>query len=1068
LERQVSAEALQCKGVTLLLAGKLDSAAAELARAAELFPDQAEVFSDLSVAHLARAASTEDPHEFVLALAAANRAIELKPALAAGRFNHALALERLSLRTQAVAEWKLLLTHEQDAGWRREARLHAAAASAADLAVPWRQQLEAVAAAVAAGRPRAARDVVRSSPQAFREYVEETLLPRWAVAELGHRESAAATHLAMARTIASDLATRGERTAAETIAQIDRLRAGRSPGVRELAAGFVAYGDGLELLHQGRFTLARRAFETAMDRLVGQRSPFAPWPRFQIALCHYQVNDYPRALAQLRIAARSGASYPALTGRCLAIIGLIQQIEGSTTGSFSSFAAAERCFRRLGETANAERVATLIASDLGILGQLQEAWRWLYPALVEPAAASRPENRRLICEVAAWLAQVEGEGAVAFEFQDEVVRTSWAIGRAELTVGALRGRAALFTQAGNRAAAARDLAAAWQTLERIPDPRTRESVAGDLALVEGENAGVTAPRESIAWLDRAIRTFRATSYHFLVGRALYRRALAEGALHRDQEMERDLDAALVELERQRGAITKPEYRISYFDQQKEIFDAKIAFQLRRHRVGVALATSEQARARVLWDWLIVDSIHREALPSRWPGASARALESSLARLPGDVAVIEYAVLPRQTVIWLLRRSRNVYTTTVEIRAEVLAGLVQRLRSSLLEERSAEFNRLSGQLYQILVGPLAGLLKPVDHLVFVPDGALHKLPFALLREPRWSHYLVQDHACSAAPSLAMASYAFARGVAPTAGPSPRVMAFVAPEFDRDLYPDLQRIEPGDIGESLARWFTGSLVLSGRAATRASFLRSAGDFDILYFGGHSVINVEHPLRSQMVFATHADDPTRGVVYSEDVLGMRFQRTRLAVLASCSTGLGKISRSEGVENLARAFLAAGVPAVVASLWPIEDAKTDAFFGEFFRTLHDRYDVAGALRAAQLGLIERSAGSVAAAKTWGAFEVIGYGGDEPPPERISSEPIRQRTPSTCGGALLPPPADLRRVQGGPGLSVSRTYPAGRAAAEKGRRLHRGLQPSQTPREVILRRNLQGQPFDRLQPLPI
>ena len=87
-------------------------------------------------------------------------------------------------------------------------------------------------------------------------------------------------------------------------------------------------------------------------------------------------------------------------------------------------------------------------------------------------------------------------------------------------------------------------------------------------------------------------------------------------------------------------------------------------------------------------------------------------------------------------------------------------------------------------------------------------------------------------------------------------------------------------------------------------------------------------------------------------------RVSCARLVVLASCSTAVGRISRTEGVENLARPFLASGVPAVVASLWKVEDQDTEDFFRQFYRNVGQSGDVAAALRATQVGAIQRLAG--------------------------------------------------------------------------------------------------------------
>jgi CHAT domain-containing protein len=72
---------------------------------------------------------------------------------------------------------------------------------------------------------------------------------------------------------------------------------------------------------------------------------------------------------------------------------------------------------------------------------------------------------------------------------------------------------------------------------------------------------------------------------------------------------------------------------------------------------------------------------------------------------------------------------------------------------------------------------------------------------------------------------------------------------------------------------------------------------------------------------------------------------------VLSACQTALGKAIKGEGLVGLARAFMYAGAPRVVASLWQVSDLATAELMKKFYRgMLHDRLPPAAALRAAQL----------------------------------------------------------------------------------------------------------------------
>jgi CHAT domain-containing protein len=76
----------------------------------------------------------------------------------------------------------------------------------------------------------------------------------------------------------------------------------------------------------------------------------------------------------------------------------------------------------------------------------------------------------------------------------------------------------------------------------------------------------------------------------------------------------------------------------------------------------------------------------------------------------------------------------------------------------------------------------------------------------------------------------------------------------------------------------------------------------------------------------------------------------RARVVVLSGCATGDGSTLRGEGVLGLAYGFLANGSGAVVASLWPVEDASTARLMNDFYRAYRAHGNAAEALRSAQL----------------------------------------------------------------------------------------------------------------------
>jgi len=77
-------------------------------------------------------------------------------------------------------------------------------------------------------------------------------------------------------------------------------------------------------------------------------------------------------------------------------------------------------------------------------------------------------------------------------------------------------------------------------------------------------------------------------------------------------------------------------------------------------------------------------------------------------------------------------------------------------------------------------------------------------------------------------------------------------------------------------------------------------------------------------------------------------------MVVLSGCSTGLGKLSRGEGLISMTRAFLHAGVPSLVVSLWPVEDASTTLLMDHFYRNLKKGFNKSRALQQAKVAMLQ------------------------------------------------------------------------------------------------------------------
>lgn len=956
-----SPQATADRAVLFLIEGDPGKAVKLLEKAVAALPEQAAFASDLAAAHLADARRNGDPAFRVKALEAAENAVTLDPGLPEARFNRALALESVALRTQAAVAWKDYLALDRQSGWAREAKVSGRfpGSSAADR---WDGQARDLALAVP-GSATVLR-IVERFPQAAREHGEERLLGEWARAARARRPVEAEQKLALAGAIGAALAkVNGERLLAATVEAI-RQAASASPRRHALLMeGHAAYQAGLEAYGRGQFSPSRDLFLRARSLLARARSPFVPWVDFRLAVCEMQLLRYPRALERLsgleRTAARS------LAGRALWVRGLIAAIEDRPAEALAAYRASLRCFASLREEENQAVVRSLLAESLTGLGDLPAAWQAEMTALGSLSEMREQGRRQSILEQASVTALQGKQPAAALLFLQE------ALGSREPPATAaafycLRSRALANSRLGRFEEARKDLELAHTVVARFSDPAARQSLAADLAAAEGRISARRDPRAALPRLTAAIHGYENTAYHFQLALLLAERARAELAVGQDEAGEGDLQAAIGEALKERTAVDDPALRASYLDEMRSIFDEMVALQARLRRKGLALEYSEMSRAQLLRE--SIAGVRGEAPPSF---LGSEKIQQSL---PADVAVIELSVLPGKLLTWVLRHgsldlySQDVAAQDLKVLSEKFQDAVQKGRSRHPPDSDAR------SLSKLLLGDLGPSLRDARELVLVLDRGLYGIPFAALPDPSSGRPLVERYALVVAPSAAI----YADGVSHRRAAMPWSTASVLvagdPELDRSLLESLPRLPAaGSEAREIAALYPRASLATGKQATAEVFLEGLRRFDLIHFAGHAIVNSTAPNASFLALASSAK--RSGNLYARELDALRGVRARLVILSSCSSLSGDSNGAEGAMSLARSLVGAGVPAVVESLWAVDDRSVAPLLQEFHRALIAGAGAAEALRSAQLKMQASRDPALANPSSWASFQLFGVG---------------------------------------------------------------------------------------------
>jgi len=976
-EADPSPENLGALGITYLVSGDVPAAVKTLESATKQAPDDPRLQSNLAAAYLVRAHRLDEPADLPRALDAAEKAVAQGDPPVEAWFNRALALESLHLTDAARKAWEDYLERDGSSEWADEARQHLESLPQAD-----RSSLEDDRARVREALQEGPAPVERladEEPSILRDYFEAVLLPAWSEAQLTGQPAAVVLH-DHARVIGDALLhATGDALARDTARALEGTpqAASRDPP-RSQALGFRALREAIQLFDAEQPSCT--SFREALRLLDEGGSPFVDRAREWLVHACLLLPQPQQAVAELgrleTVAAERGHTH--VLARVHWLEALVLGRQGELGVSLDRYRLARGDLRRLRDAESDASVSTLIAENLRELGEYRQAWHERMGGLVrlDQIRAPRVLYRTLAEASVGCQAQALMRCALHFESASVDVARGW--GNPVALADALVSRGGILHSIGSGDQAAADLAEARQVIPRIGEPSEREFVEALAEKTNGELLARRQPEAATASIEKAMGFFERTvpSYLPALRLSMARSLLGQG---RDDEAEAELRAGIEEVEAERLSLRDVALQVSFFDEGVPLFDEMVKLQLdRRHDPGQALQFVERGRARQLAD----------SLGSSASGTDGATLADELSRplepeaiqreLPPGVALVYYQTLPGRILAWTLTRDRSGFAEN-RLGAEELRRRMGTYQAALgLRASTAVLDEASAPLYDALVRPLAPWIRNEETLILVPDAALQSLPFASLRNRDTGRYLVEEHVLGLAPSGTVLVRATAAASDPRRREDMAPLIVGNPWLDPEVWPNMPNL-PGAEAEAveIAHLYGATEALTGRAATRSAFLARLPESGIVHYAGHAVSD-EGAFAGRLLLAADPGADDTGALSLRELEGMRLPRTRAVVLGACRTASGVVSPLEGSLSLARPFLAAGVPSVVASLWDLDDAISRTFLAELHRDLRGGADPLSALRQTQLALLRGRDPLLSHPASWAGF--VGVGGVSPP----------------------------------------------------------------------------------------
>ncbi|BAY13979.1 CHAT domain-containing protein [Calothrix sp. NIES-2098] len=262
----------------------------------------------------------------------------------------------------------------------------------------------------------------------------------------------------------------------------------------------------------------------------------------------------------------------------------------------------------------------------------------------------------------------------------------------------------------------------------------------------------------------------------------------------------------------------------------------------------------------------------------------------------------------------------------------------------LEENLQTLLPIFQEVYNWLIKPFETLLdnNQIKNLVFVLNGRLQRVPIAALYNGQ--NYLIQKYSVALVPSLQLLATKRLQSKqlkVLAAGVSEQV------KIQGEFFAALVNV-PKEL-DQIKQTFPASQKLLNQEFTAKTIQKQLkSNFPVVHLATHGLFS-SNPQKN---FIITGDGKSISINELSTLLREPGTTVELLVLSACETATGD---ERAVLGLAGMAVRSGARSTLATLWPVSDASTAQFMGEFYQNLKQPGGKqADALRKAQLSLLE------------------------------------------------------------------------------------------------------------------
>ena len=954
-------ELSQQQGRADLLEWSYEAAIADFQQALESQPKSTEILNDLASGYFERAESEKNFSDYATAYELQSRALQAGPENPVVLFNRAITAEKLFLLQQSMEDWERYLRVDPSGEWAAESRerldqvKHAVEAHEGRMRVPLLSPAE-FAGAVDPSEPQTWD---RVDPR-IEQYLSAAITDWLPSAFPGDRKTPASSDARKALAVLAVILR--ERHGDTWLADV--ISAESSPALAQAAVtlGQATAADNVTEDFAGGLRDAAKAaevFKKIGNRAGTLRAQFEEIyalrfsDRFSDCLrkadglsSALAISSYRWLQAQLRL-----EQYNCLIG------------SGQLSGTHELGNAAYQDATAAHYPAIALRALGFLAVDESDEGRPQHSWNLCRDGLARYWSNSvSPTPGYNVYVQLSLLAEDSQRWRVGVALEEQALAM---LGSGENRIE----RAIEYTLLAHAAAMAEDsekAKASLQTAEQLFSSAPQTGVTQNYRLkMEIEEAGIEAQAGSAdaalnrllalqPRIDRTDNWYTALEYYQALGDLQGKRKNLAGSVAA-------YESAVALAERRRSSITSESDRASWARQSVTSY---------RKLVQALLQEKDSANALNAWE------LYQSAtLRSPGPGTLQASLNEESTIIQNALhsldehTVLIYVVLPDGIEIWIYDGGNlsEVHIAKDPAQVQILAQHLEELCAKPSSALSA-IQASSKELYQILIAPIARNLRHGRPLLIETDDTLAGVPFQVLMDPA-GQYLADSNPIvySRGLSYLASNRREELKVASRTGISHDDALVVEGGLDT-AEPTLQALDDAKIeANAVAHHFPGAHLLTEDQASLPAVKRQLRQAEVFHFVGHT--GTVGSRTGLLLAAAKQKRESAGIFDSSILDSASLPKLKIAVLSACSTETGRERNTLDPEGLARAFLRAGTPHVVATRWNIDSAVSSALMRAFYDSLLSGEKVPAALALAEARVRKKEAHPY----YWAAFDAIG-----------------------------------------------------------------------------------------------